>query len=349
MSVLRILLLPFSLLYGIVVVLRNRFFDIGLLPTTKIPVPVISVGNISAGGVGKTPLVEYLARRLRDKGKKVAVISRGYKRNTKGYVVVSNGRQRCAEAPESGDEPSQLAEKLDGVVVVVDENRVRAAQKVVTDFGVQVILLDDGFQHRYLNRDLNICVVAADEIVSTTWLLPAGNRREFYSALRRADVLVVSRCENERTFPQVQERLKRIVNKPFVGMKMHSVGLKKAGTGETLGLNEAVGKKIVAFSGIGHPSSFEESLRSLSVEVARHHQFPDHHRFTIKNIESITNSFQHERADFIITTEKDVARLKGDKILSGHFFQYYPVYYLEIEPLIVRGEDVVHNLLAKIS
>ncbi|MGH2569119.1 MAG: tetraacyldisaccharide 4'-kinase, partial [Bacteroidota bacterium] len=131
-----------SLLYAAVIVLRNWFFDTGILQTTKISVPVISVGNISAGGTGKTPLVEYLARRFRDRGKKVAIVSRGYQRNTRGYVVVSNGRQRCAEAFESGDEPSQLAEKLDGVVVVVDEDRVRAAKTVAAEFGVQVVLLD---------------------------------------------------------------------------------------------------------------------------------------------------------------------------------------------------------------
>ncbi len=327
--------------------LRNWFFDIGLLPTTKVSVPVLSVGNIAAGGVGKTPLVEYLARLLRDKGKKVAVISRGYKRNTSGYVVVSNGRQRCAEASASGDEPSQMADKLDGVVVVVDENRVRAARNVIADFGAQIILLDDGFQHRYLHRDLNICVVATDEIASTGWLLPAGNRREFYTALRRADLLVVSRCRNEHTFRQVHEKLTRLVDRPAVGMTMRSVTLKKAGTDETLDLIEAVGKKIVAFSGIGNPSSFEGSLRSLSMHILDHYRFADHHRFTRTDLETIKGRFQQRQADLLVTTEKDVARLRGGKELAERFFQQVPVHYLEIRPQIIAGEEILTRYLEK--
>lgn len=349
MNALRILLLPFSLVYGVVVAIRNWLFDIGALATTRVPVPVISVGNISAGGVGKTPMVEFIARQLRDRGKKVAVLSRGYHRATDGYVVVSNGRQRCAEASDSGDEPSLLADKLDGVVVAVDQWRIRAARNVVREFGVERIVLDDGFQHRYLHRELNICIVAADEISAITWLLPAGNRREPYSSLRRADVIVVSRCRNEQSFNDARARLSRWTDKPVVGMRMRSIRLRNAGNGNGLELMEAIGKKAVVFSGIGNPASFEEALRSLSMEISSHHQFRDHHRFSSAEIERIADASKLERADFIVTTEKDVARLKGQQELANNFFTQYPVYALEIESEITWGNELFQSLLAKVA
>lgn len=334
-------------MYGVVVVVRNWLFDIGVLATTRVAVPVISVGNISAGGVGKTPLVELIARQLRDRGKKVAIISRGYKRSTRGYVVVSNGKQRCAEAADSGDEPSQLANKLDNVVVVVDENRVRAAQNVIVEFGVQAIILDDGFQHRYLHRDLNICVVPADELGSLPWLLPAGNRREPSFSLRRADLTVVSRCGEERSFNLARARLATWTKNPVVGMNIRSLGLRNAGNGNDLGLAEVVGRKAVAFSGIGNPSSFGQSLRSLSIEVSGDHQYPDHHLFSPDEIESIVGSFKRLGADFIVTTEKDIARLKGQEALAREFFEMNPVYYLDIEVAIVWQEDAFRSAIAQ--
>lgn len=347
MSALRILIAPFAVLYTLAVYVRNWLFDIGVLSTTKVSVPVISVGNISTGGVGKTPLVEHLARHFREKNKSVAVISRGYKRTTTGYVVVSNGAQRCAEAAESGDEPSQLAEKLDGVVVVVDENRVRAAQNTIEDFKPEIILLDDGFQHRYLHRDLNIAVVAADELFSGSWLLPAGNRREPYSALRRADLIVLSHCSSPEVFRSASERLARWVQKPVVGMKTRPTGLRNAQTRAGVELISAVGKRVVAFSGIGNPSQFEQTLDSLSIEVAFHHRFADHHRYTAADIEMIQRSFKETRADYLVTTEKDVARLRGDLKLAESFLIKYPVNYLEIQLEIIAGEEALMKFLTK--
>lgn len=345
MSALRLLLLPFSLVYGAAVLVRNWFFDVGVLPVTDASVPVISVGNISAGGTGKTPLVEHLARILQKQGRKVAIISRGYKRTTKGYVVVSNGAQRCAEATESGDEPAQMAEKLDGVVVVVDENRVRAAQRVVKDFRVNAIILDDGFQHRYLYRHLNIVVVTAEEVTSLVPLLPAGNRRENLSSLKRADVIVVSRWRNEAELTQAQQALKRW-NKPVVGMRLEPTTLVHAASRRHEELSTVKGKKAVAFSGIGQPDAFEWTLLSLSVQVLRHHRFPDHYRFRQYDIDAIIDSYKSLRAEYILTTEKDLVRLAGDALLSQSFFQEYPV--LAVAVSVMMEEEVLADMMRKV-
>lgn len=345
MSTLRLFLLPFSLVYGAVVLVRNWFFDIGLLPVTKVAVPVISVGNISVGGTGKTPLVEYLAHLLREQGKKVAVISRGYKRTTRGYVVVSNGAQRCAEASESGDEPAQMAEKLDGVVVVVDENRVRAAQRVVRDFRVNTIILDDGFQHRYLHRHLDLVVVTAEETTSFVPLLPAGNRRETLSSLQRADAVVVSRWRRAEDLAQARKVLERW-NKPVVGMSLRPTMLVHAASRRQEELGTIKGKNAVAFSGIGQPEAFEWTLESLAVNVVQHHRFLDHYRFRPRDIEEVIESYKRSRAEYILTTEKDLVRLAGNGMVSQSFFQEYPVFAVQVGA-IIDEQDTVREIIQK--
>jgi tetraacyldisaccharide 4'-kinase len=182
----RKLLFPFSLLYWLVSAVRNWFFDIGFLKSEKVSVPVISVGNISAGGVGKTPFIELLIDNSTTLGR-LSVVSRGYGRKSAGTVVVSDGRGKIASVENSGDEPIQLALKFPKVIVVVDEQRVRGARKAI-ELGAEVILLDDGFQHRYLHRDLDIVLLTSKEILKGDIMLPAGNRREPWKSDRKSVV-----------------------------------------------------------------------------------------------------------------------------------------------------------------
>jgi tetraacyldisaccharide 4'-kinase len=261
-------------------------------------------------------------------------------------VVVSNGVQRCAEASASGDEPSQLAETLDGVVVVVDERRVRAAQRVVRDFAVEVIVLDDAFQHRFLARDLNIVVVTAQEVLSPPPLLPAGNRREPWSALRRADLIIVSRARNAQEFVEARRLLARW-HKPLVEMELLPVALKHPLTQEELTPSAAAGEKVVAFSGIGQPAAFEETLRSLDVQLMEHCRFPDHYWYRQQDIDRIVRSFERHGAKHLLTTEKDVARLRGDSDLSQALFETIPVYAVKIRP-VLREESTLVQLVQNI-
>jgi tetraacyldisaccharide 4'-kinase len=345
LKTLRLALLPFSILFGFVVLLRNWLFEMGVLPARRVDVPVVSVGALSVGGVGKTPLVEYLARRLQGEGQKVAVLSRGYKRRSTGYVVVSNGKQRCAEVWDSGDEPAQLAEKLDGVIVAVDERRVRGAKRLLHDFSPDVIILDDGFQHRYLARDLDVVVVAADEVRQPAWLLPAGNLREPYGSLRRADVVIVSRCRNRDDFEFVSGILQRYTETPMIAVRTMAVKARRVGVGgEAVALEHLRGKKAVLLSGIGYPDGFEETVRDVGIALVHHFRFADHHQFTEQELQAVARMAR--QAELILTTEKDAARMVGTGALFEHVFSDLAVYAVEVRPEVLVGEAIITANLA---
>ena len=303
----RKLLLPFSLLYGVAVVIRNWFFEKQILKTTTVDVPVVSVGNISVGGVGKTPLVELLIEKI-SVSRQCGVVSRGYGRTSSGIVVVSDGEGAVASVERSGDEPSQLARKFPGTIIVVAEQRVRGAQKAI-ELGASAIVVDDGFQHRYLHRDLNIAVVTAQEILEGAWLLPTGNRREPISSLKRADIIIVSRCEDRAIFDSAENSLKRF-EKPIAGVQTKLKSFNRVLSDQKKGFKEIQEKRIVAFSGIGNPESLEKILKQAGVELAAHLAFSDHHWYDNEDVKQIESVFEKHKADFIITTEKDAVRLQ---------------------------------------
>ncbi len=188
-------LLPFSWLYGLAVTVRNLAYDKGWFRQETAGVPVVSVGNITAGGTGKTPLVEYLVRHLVASGKHPAILSRGYRRRSRGVVVVSDGKSMRSDAAMGGDEPVQMARKLATVPVVVAERRIAAARVAVRDFHADVLVLDDGFQHRSLKRDLNILIMDSRRDLVREPLLPVGLRREPLAAVRRANLVVLSKVD----------------------------------------------------------------------------------------------------------------------------------------------------------
>jgi tetraacyldisaccharide 4'-kinase len=349
MSSLRLLLLPFSLLYGAVVAVRNWMFDVGLLRRHSVSAKVVSVGNIGVGGTGKTPLVEYVARALQRRGRRVAVLSRGYGRVTSGYVVVSNGRQRCAESWDSGDEPAQMADKLEGVVVAVDADRVRGANRLIREFGVDAIVLDDGFQHRYLNRDVDLVVIPAEDARSTGFLLPAGNMREPRSSLRRADLIVLSRCRDRHQFSETRTALREKLDKPMVAMRMHPTLLHHVAGGNVASVEEVSGRRVVAFSGIGHPEGFEATLRGLNVELVDHLRFGDHHEFRDGDIRTVVEVFIRSHAAMVLTTEKDAVRLRGNQSLLERYLRQHPVYAVEVRAEVFEGNDLLETALQQLD
>ena len=339
----RSILLPFSLLYGLGVSVRNLFFDIGIIKTTSAGVPVISVGNISAGGTGKTPIVEMLAARLKRAGKKPAVVSRGYRRTSTGYVLVSGGSGPCTDVRNAGDEAYQLATDLNGVIVAVDESRVRAAQNVVHSPGADRIILDDGFQHRYLHRDLNIVVVTASEILKGEFLLPAGNRREPLSALKRSDIVIVTRWKDREEFDRAAMKLRRY-GKPVAGARVEFSALRTMSTNQPLETSTLSGKRVVAFSGIGNPASFEELLSSSGALVEQYLVFRDHHWYSENDIKNISDARKRSNAAFVVTTEKDAARLHA---ASGKFSESTPVVVARIRQNVTVGGELLNDLLRR--
>lgn len=335
-------LVPF---YAAGVVVRNLFFDIGLLPKTQVGVPVISVGNLDAGGSGKTPLVEYIARRLALKGRKVAIISRGYGRTTRGMIVVSNGTVLCAEASASGDEPAQMASKLSGVRVVVDEVRARGARYAVSKLGADVIVLDDGFQHRHLHRNADIVVIPANKAIDAGWMLPAGNRREPIGSLQRATLLAVSRCESIEHFHAAKRSLGGWTKKPVIGLTTKVSAVRRATTKFSLDLPGLRGKSAIAFSGIGDPASFERTASSLGILLKTHLVFPDHHEFKMSELRALEDSLKAHAADYLLTTEKDVARLSSASEERKQFLERTPSFFVEIEQQVLEGEATLIEIL----
>jgi tetraacyldisaccharide 4'-kinase len=340
----RKLLIPFSFLYWIGVSLRNWFFDKGIFRTTFVSVPVVSVGNISSGGSGKTPLVEMLIRKLSE-NRKVSVVSRGYKRISSGQVVVCDGKGFREQVERSGDEPSQFAAKFPESIVVADEDRVRGARKAI-ELGADVILLDDGFQHRALGRKSNIAVLTAEELLRGDLLLPAGNRREPMSALKRADLIVISRCSGKEEY----ERALAVVagfQKPAAGLQVKIRSLRDAATGKEIVPGSVAKKSTVLFSGIGNPESFARTVRELDVVVKGHRVFPDHHWYGEHDMQTVMADLVGQKAEFLLTTEKDFMRLRGRSGLTAQVNM--PLLILEIEQQVLCGKEAMDSFLKQIK
>jgi tetraacyldisaccharide 4'-kinase len=335
----RLLLLPFSFIYGFILVLRNWFFDIGIFKTTSVGVPILSIGNLSAGGTGKTPIVEMFVEIISTK-KEVAVVSRGYGRTSKGTIVVSDGTGNPAPVEISGDEPSQLARKYPRLLVLVDEKRVRGAQKAV-ELGAEIILLDDGFQHRYLHRDLNIVVLTMVEILKGDWLLPAGNRREMMSSLKRSDLIIVSRCNEPMDCRQAAQVLKPL-KKPILGVKTKLKSLTRISTDELVGAESFSRRKGIAVSGIGNPESFEQVLARAHINIGEHLVFEDHHWFSEGDVQRMIEVKKQVQADFLVTTEKDAARLRNR---FGNVLESESMVVAIIQQEIIDGKENLDVLL----
>ncbi len=325
--------------------IRNWFFEIGILPITRIGVPVISVGNISSGGTGKTPLAEAIVRKLQAKGWNPAILSRGYGRRSRGYVLVSNSEGRNAGIAESGDEPMELAEKLKGAVIAVDEDRVEGARRVVQEQDVDCVVLDDGFQHRYLARDVNIVLLTAEEIVRQQYLLPAGNRRETMASLKRADLIVISKCRDAEEFGDAAGRLAGSQRGKVAGFRLKSKAMQNASDGTCLDQKTAVNTPVLVFSGIGDPDSFEQSVSEVGCRVVGRFDFADHHWYVSEDLRRLREEFRSCKAKFLVTTRKDLVRLEA---LGGEwraFLKEVTVTVLETEPEFIAGEEVLDDLI----
>lgn len=324
-----LLLVPFSWLYGLIIVIRNWLFDAGIFSSERVQCQVYSVGNITVGGTGKTPIVSNIVTHLLNAGMKPAIISRGYRRKSTGLVVVSDGKNILVTVEDSGDEPMMLAERFRSAVVIVDSNRVRAAQKAVNEFGVNVIVLDDGFQHRYLKRDKNIVLIDSNTPLNDIRMIPAGYRREPISSLRRADSVVFTKVENKN----IQNLLERNIIESKKNVFTSSVvvkGLRNVTNGIIQSVDMLGGHSVIAFCGIAKPENFRRSLQAVHADVKEFLSFRDHHTFSERDIEKILAVRQQHNAEIIITTEKDGVRLKK------HLFRFVgvPLVSLYIESVI---------------
>ncbi len=334
---LRYFLFLLSLFYGLVVVIRNLFYEWGIFKVKKLPRPVISVGNIMAGGTGKTPMVEWIGRYFSSLGKRVAILSRGYKRRTKGFVLVTDGVKIFANPDECGDEPFQMAlrsieEKL-GWIVAVCEDRYSAGLKILEKFEVDVFLLDDGFQRRDLYRDVDIVIISGDELGE--FLIPAGLKREPLSSLKRADVVCVwGDIRKADKWSRYLDENKVIANFDYELLEIRKF------FDYILSKEEFEGKKIIAFSGIGKHIKFIKLLKDNNFIIEKDFEFPDHYKYNWWDIEKLINILETTKAEFIITTEKDYARLFNVKELEK-----FPFFYARIQVKFLNGEESLKQKL----
>jgi tetraacyldisaccharide 4'-kinase len=326
---------PFSALYSLATRLRLAAYRRHLLSVSKLDAVVISVGNITTGGTGKTPLVEWVCRVLADEGKRVCVLTRGYRRqNPKEQVVVSDGHKVLADVTAAGDEPLLLARNLLGVAAVVcNSNRSEAGRWAISNLRSEVFVLDDGFQHLQLARDLNIVTIDA----TNPWgggMLPLGHLREPLGGLARADCLVLTRTEGKPDLSSITAKLQKTVGqKPVFHSHMVTTGLRRLG-GETLDPVSAIQKPVAAFCGIGNPDSFFNQLRREGFELAVEQAFPDHHNYQQVEVDRIVAQAKGKGAVGILTTAKDAVKLS-----SLHF--EVPCYVLEIKILIEEEAQLI--------
>lgn len=325
-------LFPFSLIFGFIVRVRNLCYDRRIFRSFKIEgCTVISVGNISAGGTGKTPVIKFLALYLKEQNLKVAILSRGYGRKSKGTVIVSDGENINSDSSQSGDEPLLLARQLRGIPVVVEADRYKGARLILEQFRPDVILLDDGFQHRRLARDFDIALVDASVGFGREFLLPAGFLREPVSSLKRADLIWLTRTDQSKNVQALNERIREVTDVEIVESVHEADALISARTGDIHSLDFLRDKKAFLFSGIANANSFERTVKNYSPQTVQHIQFSDHYKYSRADIDKIVQKSNEAGADLIVTTEKDFVKLAD---FTG---DWENVFYLTINIKITGG------------
>lgn len=324
MNLLRKILFPFAILYGFITSIRNFLFDKGILKSTSFDIPVIAVGNLSVGGTGKTPQIEYLIRLLSDKYK-IATLSRGYKRKSEGFVLANEN----SNAEILGDEPFQFYQKFPNIMVAVDANRTNGIQQLLSqNKKPEIVLLDDAYQHRKVKAGFYILLTSYGDLYADDFMLPTGNLRESRSGAERASIVVVTKCpkiltEEEQTDIRLKLKLKGSQKVFFTFIDYDMVIY---GKNEKIAVSEIKPESKLLLAGIAKPKPFFDYLKNESDECLT---FPDHHHFSDADLNSIRNKANGRK---IITTEKDYVRLKDSELVDQ-------LYYLPIKSSFINHQQ----------
>jgi len=315
-----LILLPLSTIYGAVTRARLAAYRRGLFSVSKLAGPVVSVGNLTTGGTGKTPLVEWVCQTIDAvahegvrEGKRVCVLTRGYGRaNPNTQVVVSNGADLLASEREAGDEPFLLARNLLGIAAVVSNpNRAAAGEWAIESLQSEVFVLDDGFQHLRLSRDFDIVTIDATNPWGGGKLLPYGRLREPLSGLSRADCVVITRADQAEDLASIKSALQQIVgNVPIFPSRMLTKGYRSI-SGEPIEARSLLAQPIAAFCGIGNPDSFFNHLRCEGYQLAFTRTFPDHHQYKQSELDTLVAEATASGAKSLFTTAKDATKLQS--------------------------------------
>ncbi|NNJ80720.1 MAG: tetraacyldisaccharide 4'-kinase [Flavobacteriaceae bacterium] len=319
MKYFRFLGFPFAILYGFVTAMRNYMYDKGWLKSTEYEIPVICVGNLSVGGTGKSPMISYLVTLLKDEYK-VAVLSRGYKRKTRGYLEVKVDHT----AREVGDEPLQFKQNFSNITVAVCADRRTGIEKLKSK--ADLILLDDAFQHRKVKAKVNILLTPWDDLYIDDYLLPMGMLREPITGVARADIVVVTKCPDGFPYAKQQEIQLRLNLKPHQKLYFSKVAYDNMiyGKSENLPLKYLIDKPFTLVTGIANPEPLVEYLKKHGYRFT-HEKYPDHHDFTDSDINKLS------KQEIILTTEKDYMRLQPH-------IDKFALYYLPIKTIILNEQ-----------
>ena len=342
-----------SCVFAAVVGIRYVLYRVGILHRFPLGVQVISIGNVTAGGTGKTPVTEIFARTLAAEGRKVAILSRGYRRKEAPWwqrmftqvvtppLVVSDGRRVLLDAATGGDEPYMLASNLPGVAVVVDRNRVKAGRYAIKRLGCDTLILDDGFQYQKLKHSIEVVLVDSTNPFGNGNMLPRGILREPVKNLKRADIIFLTKCRGDVS--AVKEEIRRYNSSAEIVECNHTPRvLKDVWSREEFPLDWLKGKTTCTLSGIASPKGFENSLRHLGAKVVWCERYADHHRYDSSEILYALNRSADMGADALITTEKDAVRFPR--------FETTPVrcLYLRIAIEILAGGENFTDIINRI-
>lgn len=355
----RTFLLGASKLYTLAIKVRRWLYDARILRDSTLGVQVIAIGNLTAGGTGKTPVVEKFARELQDSGRKVAILSRGYRSKPpplhKSFQdrllfrtestpprVVSDGRSLLLDSEMAGDEPFMLASNLKDVVVLVDKDRVKSGRYAIETFGCDTLLLDDGFQYWDLRgRRHDVVLIDRQQPFGNEHLLPRGTLREPPSHLARANTIFITKSDGQTT--ALRQRITALNSSAaIIECVHHPMYFEDVFTGERQALDYVVGRKVGSLSGIAQPESFEQSLVALRADLVYSKRFADHHRFTQQEILNAINRGKKRQAELIITTQKDAVRFpKLDR-------RDLRILFMRVEIKILTGAEDFRDCVRKI-
>ena len=322
--------------YSIAVRARNFLYSAGWLKAHRADAAVISIGNITAGGTGKTPLVIWLCKQIISDSKfqipnsQCAILTRGYK-------------SRAQETEDYRDEPAILIESCPEVKVIVNPDRVAGAAEAVSKFGANTLIMDDGFQHRRLVRDLDIVTIDATRPFGYGKMLPAGLLREPVASLKRVDAIVITRCDQitETELSQIEKKLGAINPNMIIARSIHAPVCLKSMDNKEISLEQLKDKKIFAFCGIGNPDAFLNTIKTIGSEVVGSKVYNDHHHYTNDCLADIYEQAGGLKADLILTTQKDWTKIISD------FESLLPFAYIGIEIKFLAGEDKLRGLIEK--
>ena len=332
MNFLRKILFPFAILYGFITSIRNLFFDKGILKSTAFDVPIIAVGNLSVGGTGKTPQIEYLIRLLSEKYK-VATLSRGYKRKSKGFVLANE----ASNAESLGDEPFQYYQKFLPIQVAVDANRTNGIQRLLAQKNPpEIILLDDAFQHRKVKAGLYILLTAYNDLYCDDFMLPTGNLRESKNGANRATIVIVTKCPSTISQHEKDKIKSKLNLKSNQKLFFTSIGYDETvfSKNKQIPVTEIQKMDKVLLAGIAKPEPFFNHLKKEGDEVLK---FPDHHDFSENEILKIKEKAKNK---LVITTEKDYVRIKDA-------FSDENLFYLPIQSLFLENKEDFDETILK--